>query len=90
MFENTFLIAVFTTVCLAVLCIASLLNRIPVVRKCLDYLLNVNNTIHVCAWCKSTYDRRGKVIRKLSETEYNKFVSHGMCKECHSSMCKDV
>jgi len=85
MFENIFLIAVFATVVLIGLCIASLLYRIPAVRKGLDYLLREDNTEHVCAWCKSTYDSHGNVLRKLSEVEYNKFESHGMCKECRET-----
>jgi len=37
----------------------------------------------VCAWCRSEYDRdTGERLRKLTDAEYSKVKSHGICLPC--------
>lgn len=37
----------------------------------------------VCAWCRSEYDTKtGERLRKLTNAEYDRIKSHGICNEC--------
>lgn len=42
--------------------------------------------ISVCAWCKCSYDHLGDKIALLTEQEYSKVISHGICQECSKTM----
>lgn len=45
----------------------------------------------VCAWCRCEYNKHtGLQLRKLSDEEYSKIVSHGVCKGCGEKISKDA
>ena len=44
----------------------------------------------ICAWCHSEYDPTGQPIRKLTDQEYDKVVSHGICNICKDLQSKKV
>lgn len=44
---------------------------------------------HVCAWCHYEYISAGR-LRKLSDKEYAKVDSHGVCPLCSEEMRKQL
>lgn len=41
-----------------------------------------DNQERVCAWCRHEFDDTGKPVRRLSDEEYARVTSHGICREC--------